>query len=204
MARKWSARSLRNLQGIHPDLRRVMDRALHESPLDFIVIEGLRTEERQRDLVASGASMTMNSRHLTGHAVDILPIGPDGKAAFAWPLYYKIAPAIKTIAAQELVALEWGGDWESFKDGPHFQLAREEYPAEAPFDPATVPATTRATAEARQNATGIGAALTGAASAVGSVVAASQDAPLPLQYALAAAIVIVVAGLVYRTWGSEG
>ncbi|MGL5735297.1 MAG: M15 family metallopeptidase, partial [Beijerinckiaceae bacterium] len=73
--RKWSKRSLDNLAGIHPDLRRVMDRALHESPIDFTVIEGLRTVERQKELVAKGASKTMNSRHITGHAVDLMPTG---------------------------------------------------------------------------------------------------------------------------------
>ena len=126
--RKWSDRSLRNLKGIHPDLRRVMDRALQESPLDFIVIEGLRTEERQRELVKSGASRTMKSRHITGHAVDILPIGPNGPR-FDWPLYRKIAPAIKAAAKTEGVKITWGGDWESFPDGPHFELDRRAYPA---------------------------------------------------------------------------
>jgi len=131
MSRKWSNRSLGNLKGIHPDLRRVMDRALHSSPLDFIVIEGLRSEDRQRQLVEQGASRTMNSRHITGHAVDLLPIGPNGKAAFDWPLYNKLAPAIKAAAEAEGVAIVWGGDWKSFKDGPHFELDRNVYPASA-------------------------------------------------------------------------
>ena len=125
--RKWSQRSLRNLHGIHPDLRRVLDRALQESPIDFIVIEGLRTRERQAEMVESGASKTMNSRHLTGHAVDILPIGPKG-AAFDWPLYYKVAPAIKAAAKAEGVKIVWGGDWKNFPDGPHFELDRRAYP----------------------------------------------------------------------------
>jgi peptidoglycan L-alanyl-D-glutamate endopeptidase CwlK len=131
MSRKWSNRSLGNLKGIHPDLRRVMDRALQDSPLDFIVIEGLRDEDRQRQLVAQGASRTMNSRHITGHAVDLLPIGPNGKAAFDWPLYNKLAPAVKAAAEAEGVAIVWGGDWKSFKDGPHFELDRNVYPASA-------------------------------------------------------------------------
>ena len=125
--RKWSDRSLRNLQGIHPDLRRVMDRALQESPLDFIVIEGLRTKERQAELVKSGASKTMNSRHITGHAVDLLPIGPNGPR-FDWPLYHKLAPAVKAAAKAEGVKITWGGDWTSFPDGPHFELERRAYP----------------------------------------------------------------------------
>jgi peptidoglycan L-alanyl-D-glutamate endopeptidase CwlK len=128
MSRKYSARSLKNLNGVHPDLRRVIDRALLDSPLDFVVIEGLRTKERQKELVASGASKTMNSRHLTGHAVDLVPIGPNGKAAFDWPLYDKLGPAVKAAAEKEGVALDWGGDWTSFKDGPHFELDRKVYP----------------------------------------------------------------------------
>lgn len=128
--RKYSKRSLDSLRGIHPDLRRVIDRALQESPLDFIVIEGLRTRTRQSELVASGASQTMNSRHLTGHAVDLLPIGPNGPA-FDWPLYHKLGPAVKAAAKAEGVAITWGGDWKSFKDGPHFELDRNVYPDES-------------------------------------------------------------------------
>ena len=127
--RRYSKRSLNNLKGIHPDLRRVIDRALQESPLDFIVIEGLRTMQRQRELYASGASKTMNSRHLTGHAVDLLPIGKDG-AAFAWPLYDKLGPAVKAAADAEGVKIDWGGDWPKFRDGPHFQLDWDAYPTE--------------------------------------------------------------------------
>lgn len=125
---KYSARSLKNLDGIHPDLREVIDRALQDSPLDFVVIEGLRTLERQKQLVASGASKTLNSRHLTGHAVDLVPIGPNGKAAFDWPLYDRLGPAVKAAAEKLGVKLVWGGDWSSFKDGPHFELDRNEYP----------------------------------------------------------------------------
>lgn len=127
--RKYSKRSLNSLKGIHPDLRRVIDRALQDSPLDFIVIEGLRSPARQHELVASGASQTLNSRHLTGHAVDLLPIGPDGKAAFAWPLYDQLGPAVKEAAQKEAVAITWGGDWKSLRDGPHFELDRNAYPA---------------------------------------------------------------------------
>jgi peptidoglycan L-alanyl-D-glutamate endopeptidase CwlK len=127
MTRKYSSRSLKNLKGIHPDLRRVIDRALQESPLDFIVIEGLRSLERQKQLVASGASQTLKSRHLTGHAVDLVPIGPNGKAAFDWPLYHKLGPAVKAAAEAEGVKLVWGGDWKNFKDGPHFELDRVTY-----------------------------------------------------------------------------
>ena len=123
-----NSRSETNLRGVHADLVKVVRRAAELSPVAFTVIEGLRTVERQRQLVAQGASKTMNSRHITGHAVDLAPHRPDGQIAFDWPLYYKIAPAMKQ-AAQELgVALDWGGDWRSFKDGPHFELRRSIYP----------------------------------------------------------------------------
>lgn len=125
--RKWSDRSLRNLRGIHPDLRRVLDRALQEAPFDFIVIEGLRTFDRQRELYDQGASKTLKSRHLTGHAVDLLPIGLNGPR-FDWPLYNKLAPAVKKAAKTEGVKIAWGGDWTQFKDGPHFELDRSAYP----------------------------------------------------------------------------
>ena len=129
MTRKFGSRSLKNMVGIHPDLRRVLDRALQDSPLDFSVIEGLRTLERQKQLFASGASQTLNSRHLTGHAVDLLPIGPNGKGAFDWPLYDQLGPAVKAAADAEGVAIVWGGDWKKFRDGPHFELDRDIYPA---------------------------------------------------------------------------
>lgn len=135
MARKWSDASLRCLQGIHPDLRRVMDRALQEAPFEFRITEGLRSVERQKQLVAKGYSHTMRSRHLTGHAVDLIPLvdmDKDGKVEleemYAWPLYYKLAPAIKAAAKAEGVRIEWGGDWKSLKDGPHWQLPRKIYP----------------------------------------------------------------------------
>lgn len=124
-----STRSEKNLKGIHPDLVKVVRRA-HElmgTDLDFIVIEGLRTQQRQAELVASGASRTMNSRHLTGHAID-LAASVKGSIRWDWPLYHRIASAMKA-AAQELgVAITWGGDWKTFKDGPHFELDWKKYP----------------------------------------------------------------------------
>lgn len=125
---RFSKRSLDNLQGVHPDLVRVVKAALPLSSVDFGVTEGLRDRARQRELVNAGASTTMNSRHLTGHAVDLVAyIGP--RISWDWPLYYKIADAMKEAAEKEGVPLEWGGDWTSFKDGPHFQLPWREYPA---------------------------------------------------------------------------
>lgn len=167
--RKYSQRSLNNLKGIHPDLRRVIDRALQESPLDFVVIEGLRTRARQIELVESGASQTMNSRHLTGHAVDLMPIGPNGPA-FDWPLYDRLGPAVKEAADKEGVSLVWGGDWKSFRDGPHFELDRNRYhegewttEEEAPEPRTTVLQSTTVQASAVQIASGAGAAVSSVA-----------------------------------------
>lgn len=166
MSRRYSARSLKNLNGIHPDLRRVIDRALQDSPIDFVVIEGLRTRERQKQLVASGASRTMNSRHLTGHAVDLVPIGPNGTAAFDWPLYHILGPAVEAAAQAEGVALTWGGRWVSFKDGPHFELDRKVYPegdftskAKPPVERTSPAQSTTVQASAVQIASGAGAGI---------------------------------------------
>lgn len=196
MTRKYSARSLKNLNGIHPDLRRAIDRALQDSELDFVVIEGLRTKERQKQLVASGASKTMNSRHLTGHAVDLVPIGPNGKAAFDWPLYHKLGPAVKEAAAKEGVAIVWGGDWTSFKDGPHFELDRKVYPegewaskAKPPVERTAPSQSTTVQASAVQIASGAGAGI----AAVGALDGTAQVVALAF-----AGIVILAAAWIMR------
>lgn len=123
-----SERSKRRLQGVHPDLVKVVERAIQITDTDFTVLEGLRTKARQAQLVASGASQTMNSRHITGHAID-LGAYVAGQVRWDWPLYNKIAETMKKAAAEVGVPIEWGGDWTSFKDGPHFQLPHKEYPA---------------------------------------------------------------------------
>src|SRR5574343_450857 len=106
-----SDQSRSKLKGVHADLVRVVERAIQLTDVDFKVIEGLRTRERQAQLVKSGASKTMNSRHITGHAVDLAAV-VDGEIRWDWPLYPKIAQAMKR-AAQELnIHIEWGGDWK--------------------------------------------------------------------------------------------
>jgi peptidoglycan L-alanyl-D-glutamate endopeptidase CwlK len=122
-------RSLSRLEGVHPDLVRIVKRAAAISDLDFTVLEGLRTLERQKKLRAEGASKTMNSRHLTGHAVDLAPI-IDGKVSWDWPLYHRLSKIVKAAAAVEKLPLQWGGDWRSFKDGPHWELPWAFYPKE--------------------------------------------------------------------------
>ena len=120
---KLGATSLARLKGVHPDLVKVVKRAIELTPIDFTVLEGLRTKERQQQLVAKGASKTMNSYHLTGHAVDIAPL-VDGKVTWDWKYYNQLAPVIKQAAKELGVNITWGGDWTSFKDGPHWQIPR--------------------------------------------------------------------------------
>lgn len=126
MAFKFSTRSRDRMKGVHPDLVAVMELAISRSPIDFTVLEGLRTLERQKLLFARGSSKTMNSRHLTGHAVDIAPLD-HGQVSWDWPLYHRIAPVVKQAAEDLGVPLEWGGDWAKFTDGPHWQLPWDDY-----------------------------------------------------------------------------
>jgi peptidoglycan L-alanyl-D-glutamate endopeptidase CwlK len=125
---KLSQKSIDRLSGVHQDLVDVVKRAIEITECDFTVLEGVRSVARQEQLVKAGASQTMKSRHLTGHAVDLGAM-VNGSVRWDWPLYDKIALAMKAAAIEKQVAIEWGGDWRSFKDGPHFQLTFEEYPA---------------------------------------------------------------------------
>lgn len=127
MAITLGQRSLSRLEGVHPDLVRVVKRAAANSDLDFTVLEGLRTAARQKQLFDLGATKTMNSRHLTGHAVDIAPM-VGGTVRWDWPLYHQLADVIKAAAAEEKVPIVWGGDWRTFKDGPHWELPWKQYP----------------------------------------------------------------------------
>lgn len=128
MTYKLGPTSLLRLQDVHQDLVKVVERAIQLTEVDFTVLEGLRTKERQAQLLKAGATTTMNSRHLTGHAVDLGAL-VGGKVRWDWPLYYKIADAMKAASAELGIPVEWGGDWKKFKDGPHWQLPHREYPA---------------------------------------------------------------------------
>ena len=127
MTYKLGPTSLLRLQDVHPDLVKVVERAIQLSEIDFTVLEGRRTKERQAELLKAGATTTMNSRHLTGHAVDLGAL-VGGKVRWDWPLYHKIAAAVKQAAKEVGVPIEWGGDWKTFKDGPHYQLPWRAYP----------------------------------------------------------------------------
>lgn len=127
MSSQLSARCRSRLKGVHPDLVAVVEAALARSPVPFIVTEGVRTPERQAALVRVGASRTLKSRHLTGHAVDVAAI-VDGRIRWDWPLYARIAEAFKAAALEQKTPIVWGGDWKTLRDGPHFELDRKVFP----------------------------------------------------------------------------
>lgn len=126
MAFVFGKQSEKNLTGVHPTLQRITRRALELSPIDFKITEGLRTFERQRELFNAGKSKTMNSRHLRGYAVDFAAM-PAGVVSWEFKHYRTIADAFKTAAEELNVPIVWGGDWQSFKDGPHIELDRNRY-----------------------------------------------------------------------------
>lgn len=127
-----SQKSKDKLTGVHPDLVKVIERAIQITDVDFVVLEGVRDKKRQKELVENGASLTMNSRHIPGKdgfskAVDLGALN-DGQISWLWPFYEKIAKAVKEAAREMNIPVEWGGDWKKFKDGLHFQLPNKEYP----------------------------------------------------------------------------
>ncbi len=123
----FSHRSEKNLQGVHPDLVKLVRSALTLSEVDFCVIEGVRTIERQRQLKLEGHTQTLNSRHLTVHAVDIAPIIEKIIPWDRWEFFEMVAEVMKESAMKADIPIVWGGDWKSFKDGVHFELSREHY-----------------------------------------------------------------------------
>ena len=127
MSFRLSERSIKRLDGVHPRLAALVREAAALSPVDFMVTEGVRTPERQAALVRAGASRTLRSRHLTGHAVDVAAL-VEGQVRWDWPLYPRIAAAFKAAATRQGTAIIWGGDWASLKDGPHFELDRKVFP----------------------------------------------------------------------------
>ncbi len=130
---KTDAASRLRLRGAHPELRRLFE-ALADGPTIFSLTEVLRTLKRQETLFKSGASTTMKSRHLTGHAADVaiwLDMEQDGTPELRWDteLYRRFAVEVKAKAKELGIDIEWGGDWKSFFDGPHWQLSHKKYPA---------------------------------------------------------------------------
>lgn len=128
-----SLRSQQRLAGLHPDLVRVILRAADFCSIEFMVVEGMRTLAKQKEYFAAGKSKTMKSRHLNGHAVDLAPmvdLDGDGDTELSWNPrdFHPIALAMKFASNELKVPIEWGGDWTSFVDMPHFQLPWAKYP----------------------------------------------------------------------------
>lgn len=151
---KLGSKSLAELQGVHPDLVAVVQRAIELTVQDFAVHDGIRTLAEQQKLLAAGASKTLDSRHLTGHAVDLVPV-INGKLRWEWDPIYLIAEAVRVAARERQTPIRWGGAWDvdftastespedlvadyvsrrraagqrAFIDGPHFELPRAQYP----------------------------------------------------------------------------
>jgi peptidoglycan L-alanyl-D-glutamate endopeptidase CwlK len=185
------------LAGVHPDLVRVVERADADGG-GFKVIEGMRTLARQKMLKAKGSSTTLNSRHLTGHAVDVVPI-VDGQISWAWPDYYLLAKRIKAAAKAEGVPLEWGGDWSKFKDGPHWQLPWKHYPVTRTIDDEPATASTDAQASMKRASLVSGTGTAGAALSE----YAGQLAPLAefSQVIKWVFVGLLLAGVAYGLWG---
>lgn len=145
---KFSKRSLDALAGVHPDLRRVFIEAIKESPVDFVVTEGLRTAARQAELYAQGrtkpgpkVTYADGRKGLSNHqdeadgkkdglgsAVDIYPY-VDGALRihepYVVPKLKEISIHVKAVASCMGVAITWGGDWKNPFDPPHFQLTKK-------------------------------------------------------------------------------
>jgi len=150
MTYELGRRSLSRLEGIHPDMILVVKVAIIYTEVDFTITEGMRLKARQRKLVDSGASWTMDSRHLTGHAIDLAP-WIDRRISWDWPPFFKIARAMQMAGRDLGIKVRWGGAWDrqltatatdphdqmnmyvakrhaqgrnATPDGPHFELPR--------------------------------------------------------------------------------
>lgn len=119
---KFNTTSIRRMSGVDPRLVAVMKAARETIP--FEITEGLRTRERQRYLVSTGKSRTMNSYHLRGKAVDVVAT-PGGKVSWNLADYRAINVAVQKAAKAAGVTVTWGGSWKSIVDGPHFQLENQ-------------------------------------------------------------------------------
>ena len=114
----FGTKSKKNLTGVNPELIRVLNEAIKR--VDFSVIEGIRSLERQQELFRAGKSQTMNSKHLHGNAVDLIPYPFSGWANV--DQFKDMALIILEVASQLGVGIRYGGNWTSFSDYPHFEI----------------------------------------------------------------------------------
>ena len=117
----FSKASLNKMNGVDSKLINLMKEAIKESPYDFGITEGIRTLKRQKDLFVEGKTKTLKSYHLVGKAVDI-KIYVNGEITWDFKYYKEVAEHIKEVARKLGYVITWGGDWKTFKDGPHFQI----------------------------------------------------------------------------------
>lgn len=116
-----SQKSLDKMQGVDSRLVQVVKRAIEITTVDFKVLEGLRTPERQQELLKQKVTQTLKSKHLVGLAVDLGALhGTD--VSWEKPLYFEIAKAMKQASKELNIPIRWGGDFKTFFDGPHFEL----------------------------------------------------------------------------------
>jgi peptidoglycan L-alanyl-D-glutamate endopeptidase CwlK len=107
---RLSKRSRDNLVGVRPELVAVVQKAITVTKVDFAVVEGFRSPARQRELVAKGASQTMDSKHITGEAVDLVAF-LGSRISWELALYDEIAEAMRVAALSEFVGIRWGAAW---------------------------------------------------------------------------------------------
>lgn len=125
MPNRFGKRSKEHLEGLHPDLLKVMNAAITFCPIDFGIIDGKRTMAEQKELVKQGASWTLKSRHLTGKAVDVMAY-VNGKGRWEADLYKQIGAHVLKVARNLNVPLVWGGVWK-VRDWGHFELDKSTY-----------------------------------------------------------------------------
>lgn len=132
---KFGNKSKAELIGVHAHLIILTTETLLESDIDFVVFDGLRTEEEQAEYVARGVSWTMNSRHLTGHAVDLVPYINGKQRWDSEKAFQHIGALMRAAALRHSISIKWGanvskgGDWQTRNDMAHFELDKKKYPA---------------------------------------------------------------------------
>lgn len=121
-----SGRSRKNLEGVNPKLVSVVKTAIELTDVDFAVTEGVRSAERQAELVAEGKSWVKKSKHQSGDAIDVaaFPNNYPGDVSWEAKHYAEINKAFQEAAKIHNCRVTWGGNWIQ-RDGVHFQFESE-------------------------------------------------------------------------------